>query len=426
MKAAFVNEGNPVYRSEIDALIFSFKCCGVELCSHAVDADLVFISLCVDSSRDHKTIKLLVKNAKLNKHQNFIVFGRDPAMTDFSEEDNIFYILMQDFGSLFELPLMMEAPISAENFSRKLNAFFSGFSDRFKMNKKSESRECWVSSNQQHKSRVLVSVMEANGKNELLPVSCKELIPVFRAMESSVVKEIFLSGYKMNLYDDNGVDFCALLSTAMKETKNIRYRLGSLLPQLFTPEFYKIISSPRMCNAFSLHVNITPAAQAIAGRAVFSFDDLTSVIQNLKSYTDNPYVCIDYEYNSTESLIEDLQELNQFVQKWSIPEINIFESFFQKKNRNQMKYERTFAEEISSLLVKINESAHTNRSHYYSSLNGTEMELILDRPMKNGWVGLLRNGLPAFVEDPDFFHQAGALHYGVIEGLFRDQILYIN
>ncbi|MBN1648018.1 MAG: hypothetical protein JW874_08300 [Spirochaetales bacterium] len=423
MRAAIIVEGQAVYRTEINALVFLLKSRGITVCDDTLSAEIVFTAYY--HVHNNRILKNIVKQARINRNQIFVIFGFVLPYSGVHEEcDTVFLIQPEIMDMLYRLPQYLADNIQNTSLYMLARNFFN---DLPKSGLSADSQISHPVLYTVGKSRAILNILHSDSQGRTSPVPVEILLGQLREVETAVIKEVYLSGDRQNVWSYDGLNFNDLLEMLRKESRNVRFRLGSLSPVFFDAAFYRLAASPDICPFFSISVQMPGSgAEDLADPGVFSFDTLSKTITELHDCRDRPFVSLDYEYGNGGDLINELNRLYTFIQKWKIPSLYLYESESYANSRAKARTEKTAGEERVVLERRIRKAVADNLKSYVLSLKDLEVELILDTRYKDGWLGLLPNGLGGFVESEDFFHKQGSVYYGKVYGRYVDDMLFVE
>lgn len=422
MRASVIYEGFPVYKSEINTLNYLLKSRNFTICEDSITANLLFISLF--KSNTAKYLKKIIKHAKINNNQVYIIFGCGLEYTGRVDDcENVFTVKPENFIDLMHIPDFLSKLSDNSSALIPVTSFFSGF-------KRTEEKEAVQTSHPAvvnlGKTRCLLNLMQIQNFERTVPVPAEILLPFLRDAETAVIKEVYFSGHLTNFYSYDEMDFNSLLELVLKETKNLRFRLGSLSPVIFEENFYEIIRSPKICPFFNLYAGVTEPGVESGGMQMLSLEKLSSSLGKIRDNKPGSFISIDYEYGNSLDLEAELKEFGSIVRQWKVQEVRMFESLFHQKNKSQRKIEKNRMEEITAGERKIKTTVSENYKSYLNSLKNTDAELILDYRTDSGWYGILADGNPAYTFENGVFHQSGSVFYGKTSGKYSENIILVQ
>ena len=186
MRAAVLIEGNPVYRTEINALVFKLKSQGITICDDSLSAELIFIAYYHPG--DNRELKRIVKQAKLNRNQVYVIFGFSLPLSGMHEEcDTVFLIQPGNMERLYSLPAYLNENADnaslymlAKNYFIDMHNESADAADAF-----SHSELCLIG-----KSRAVLNIIRSDIQGRTVPVPIEILLRHLREIETSVIKEV--------------------------------------------------------------------------------------------------------------------------------------------------------------------------------------------------------------------------------------------
>lgn len=388
-KAAIHSLGCKVNSYESQAMEESLKKDGYEIVDFSDIADVYVINTCTVTATADKKSRQMIRRAR-NKNPEAIVV----ACGCFVEKDikpvwEDCDILIGNEGKSGLIEKIREYSNRAPKEFIKSNIF-----------EKDSAFENLYLSRPQEKTRAFVKIQDGcnafctyciipyvRGRSRSRTLS--DIVDEVSRLTENSPLEIVLTGINLSDYHSEQKSLQDVILAINDISGVSRIRLGSLEPDVFTPEFVDAIAgAKKLCPHF--HFSLQSACDKTLknmGRR-YSVSDFISATTLLREHFDNPALCADVIAGFTGETEEDFRESYENIKSAGLFELHVF-PYSEREGTKALgfagKVPKKIRTERASNLIKLGEES---AKRYRASLSGKKLKVLFEEIDEDGyWIG---------------------------------------
>lgn len=220
----------------------------------------------------------------------------------------------------------------------------------------------------------------ARGNSLSLPFP--RLIERVRDLENRGVSEVVLTGVNISSYHWGELGFLGMLSSLLKETRNIRFRLSSLEPENITPEFSEIAGHPRVRPHFHLPIQSGSDRVLISMGRKYTRSDLKWIVDTLRKGGRDPFIGADFIVGFPGEGEEDFQLTLSLAEELTLSRIHQFSFSSRPGTRAEEMEDQVPARIISKRKARLKVLNKKLEIAYRKRCKNREVEAIIEIPSK--------------------------------------------
>jgi len=220
----------------------------------------------------------------------------------------------------------------------------------------------------------------ARGHSVSIPVetAIKRVQELEKSGQAEVVITTVNIGQYKSSYEGQSVNFTKLLKILLESTKNIKFRISSLYPEVVDDEFCMIIKDPRVCPHF--HISVQSGSDKILklmNRAYVS-ETVLSACKKLKEAKDKPFLACDIITGFPGEDEEDFTASLRLAKECDFSWIHAF-PFSERPGTPAVSFKNKVPQSVSGERVKrLMEFAINNKIKYISQFVGRELNAVFE------------------------------------------------
>ena len=225
----------------------------------------------------------------------------------------------------------------------------------------------------------------ARGKSRSL--GAKDVLAQLLSLEEQGYNEAVLAGVNVSQYNDSGMGFPGLLDFLLRETERIRLRLSSIEPDLFTEEFFRVLSGERIRPHF--HLSVQSGSEKILAKMgrFYTPVELKNAVQQLRQVKHDPFLACDIIAGFPGEKPEDFEKTIEFCKKAAFAWIHAF-PFSPRPGTAASRFSEKVNEKDKAARVGLlTELARKGRNDYLARWKGREVEAVVEGEKEKGKKG---------------------------------------
>jgi len=239
------------------------------------------------------------------------------------------------------------------------------------------------------------AIVAARGRSKNHPAD--QIIEVIKRYEKQGFTEVMLTGINIGAYGASSTKkpkesrLAELLEQILDETKIRRIRLGSLGPQYFSENLFRILKNPRICR--HIHLSIQSGSDPVLKRMGrrYSVEDVERVIRRLQKDIPGVAITTDIIVGFPEETEAEFKETLDFVERNKLSKIHVF-PYSIRPNTVAAKMKQVSENVKKERAKKLEEVGHELRRQFIKSQLGKIASVLWHKELKPGvWEGLTEN-----------------------------------
>jgi threonylcarbamoyladenosine tRNA methylthiotransferase MtaB len=209
--------------------------------------------------------------------------------------------------------------------------------------------------------------------------SLDDILTNIDKLQQNGYEEIILTGINLGTwrYESQGLPY--LINTILKQTGNLRLRIGSIEPPYITDAFLQSIASDRVCNHF--HIPLQSGSNKILQlmNRTYTTEQYQSCIDSIRRVKQDPFISSDLIIGFPGSTKKTFQETVQLVEKTRFSFIHLF-SFSPRKGTKAADMDGKVPERVTRQRMKIMaELVEKQNLEYKKRYIGTTLKTIIEK-----------------------------------------------
>ena len=336
MRVAFPVFGCKLNQSESEALASAFRSQGFFIVSPFEDADLYIVNTCaVTSKSEQKARRIMRKLSREHEHAVLIITGCYAQLERESLQNLVprgVILPHEEKDMLLDLPGFL-AQSQPPYSSRGILSFLSENDRntprdqrvfRFRNDEYSYHSRCFVKIQDGCDNRCSYCIVPLARGNSVSR-SLREIVDEVRVLEEKGYGEIVLTGVNISSYRHEEHSLASLLDTLLTESRNVRFRLSSLEPEMFSDHLFALFQSDRVCPHIHLPVQSGSDRVLKLMRRKYTSKTVRSVIHRLRNCLDDPFIAGDVIVGFPGEGEEDFVQTADLVRDCDITRLHVFQ-----------------------------------------------------------------------------------------------------
>jgi len=239
-------------------------------------------------------------------------------------------------------------------------------------------------------------VPRARGREVSYPV--KDILEKAKKLEKEGYKEILLTGINIGKWEGEfsgkTLKFVDLIKLLIDKTKNIRFRISSIVPKDYSLKFCKLFSTGRLCP--HLHMSLQSGSDSVLKRMHrnYSTKEFLEICEKFKKAVPDIGLTTDVIVGFPGETEKEFSETCKFVQKIGFLKIHVF-PYSKRKNTAAYYMKNQIPEDVKNsraeILRKISEKISIN---FKKALLGKTYEVLVENPGGKYYRGFTPNYIP--------------------------------
>jgi threonylcarbamoyladenosine tRNA methylthiotransferase MtaB len=225
--------------------------------------------------------------------------------------------------------------------------------------------------------------------------SLKSLITEAQNLEKTGYKEIVITGINIGRWKENGKDIGHLISTLIKSTKNIRFRISSIEPKNFSKEFFDLFKNPRLCN--HIHMSLQSGSDGVLKRMRrdYTAAEFAKICEKLRKVSPDIGLTTDVIVGFPGETEKEFSDTCKFVQKIGFLKIHVF-PFSKRENTAAYYMKNQIPEQEKKSRAKILQKIADKMGAAFkkSAIGQTHEVLVHKRKKGDYFIGYTSNYVP--------------------------------
>ncbi len=206
----------------------------------------------------------------------------------------------------------------------------------------------------------------------------KKILEEVQQKERLGFKEIVLTGINIGQWREKDMELHDLLKMLIDQTKNVRFRISSIEPKNFSPKFFELFGTGRLCP--HMHMSLQSGSDTILKRMRRNYDtaEFLEICEKFYASSKDMALTTDIIVGFPGETEAEFEETLEFVKKARFAKIHVFPY---SRRRNTVAYmmpnqipEKTKKERAEILRKLADELA----LEYKKSLIGREYEVLVE------------------------------------------------
>ena len=233
-------------------------------------------------------------------------------------------------------------------------------------------------------------------RNTELSVPTGTIIAEVNHRVDSGCQEIVLTGTKIGVYYDNGIDLVGLITRVLEETTVERVRLSSLQPQEISPRLLGLWQNGRLCRHFHLSLQSGSDHELRRMRRMYSVADYVKAVGLIREIIPEVAITTDVIVGFPGETEREFQETYNLCQQIGFSRIHVFQySIRSQTEAANMLYKvtaRVKKERSQQMLMLAKQSTYD----YTRKFIGETTIGLWEKKSGNTWSGLTDNYIRIF------------------------------
>ena len=208
---------------------------------------------------------------------------------------------------------------------------------------------------------------------------------IYKAVKSGY-REIVFTGINIASYNYNGINFASLIKNYIfdiLEKNNIRLRLSSIEPFLFTDDVISLFKHKNICS--HIHIPLQSASDKILKlmNRRYTKNEYISIIEKLRDINKNIFITTDIMVGFPEENEDDFNETFDLANDIKFSKIHIFR-YSKREGTKAYCYQNQIAHRTKIKRAKLLNELNTKMQQYYKNiLNEKYLEIIIEKKLNN-------------------------------------------
>jgi len=418
MRAAFYTLGCKVNQSETEALAYSLKKRGFQLCTIKESADIYIINTCTVTSKSEQKARKIIRFCKKRNNSALIIVTGCYAQVNpeaLALLDNNILVIPQNKKDLllFLLENLSFTDFSYLTIDDKKKTILSYL---YQERKYLQNHFCFYSDQPVFHSRAYLKIQDGCdsvctycivpiARGSSVSLSPAEVVNRVSHLQEKGYREIVLTGVNITSYYYNNDNFFTLLEKILPVLNNSRIRLSSLEPNKIDKDLTNILTNERICPHF--HIPVQSGSDRILKtmQRCYTTDTLRKAVRLLKAARPESFLGADIlvgypgeeqqDFLLTKKLLLECEFSNLHVFKYSPRPDTI--AYNKRNTHPEWKIKKRAKE-----LLQISQELYKK---YCLKWLGKNVEAVLVRnndkliEQKDTWEGLSANYLKLLIHD---------------------------
>jgi threonylcarbamoyladenosine tRNA methylthiotransferase MtaB len=237
-------------------------------------------------------------------------------------------------------------------------------------------------------------IPRARGREVSFP--SKKILFEIKKLEKEGYKEIVLTGINIGEWMEKGAvkDIADLIEKMIDATKEVRFRVSSIEPKNFSPKFYALFATGRLCP--HIHMSLQSGCDSILKRMRrnYSTKEFLEICKKFKKAVPDIGLTTDVIVGFPGETEKEFEATCKFVQKIGFLKIHTF-PYSKRENTPAYFMKNQIPEDVKkSRALKLRKIADKMSLDFKKSLLGKTYEILVENPRGKIYHGFTPNYIP--------------------------------
>lgn len=239
-------------------------------------------------------------------------------------------------------------------------------------------------------------IPKARGREKSFP--SKGLIKEAQKLEKDGYKEIVLTGINIGEWKEGTgktkINVADLIELLIQNTKSVHFRVSSIEPKNFSPKFYKLFKTGRLCS--HMHMSLQSGSDTVLERMRRHYftKKFLDICNKFKKAVPDIGLTTDVIVGFPGETEKEFEETCKFVKKVGFLKIHVF-PYSKRKNTAAYYMKDHIPEDIKKMRAeKLRKIADKMANDFTKSLLGKTYEVLVENPRGKTYKGFTENYIP--------------------------------
>ncbi|MFA7686121.1 MAG: tRNA (N(6)-L-threonylcarbamoyladenosine(37)-C(2))-methylthiotransferase MtaB [Candidatus Gracilibacteria bacterium] len=224
--------------------------------------------------------------------------------------------------------------------------------------------------------------------------SSKSILKEVKTYEKEGYKEIVLTGINIGEWEEDSLNIADLLEILIQNTKSVRFRVSSIEPKNFSPKFYTLFKTGRLCP--HMHMSLQSGSDSVLGRMRRNYltKEFLEICNKFKKAVPDIGLTTDVIVGFPGETEKEFEETCKFVKKIGFLKIHVFP--YSKRKDTAAYYMKDQIPEIvkKQRAEKLRKIADKMSTDFKKTLLGKTYEVLAENPHGKIYKGFTPNYIP--------------------------------
>ncbi len=222
-------------------------------------------------------------------------------------------------------------------------------------------------------------------------VPADEIMADLKAREADGIQEIILTGTRIGVYGDAGLNLAGLLGRVLAETNIPRIRLSSLQPQEITPDLLPLWQDSRLCPHF--HLALQSGCDSVLSRMKRRYDtaDFAEAVEAIRKVVPDAAITTDIIVGFPAETEEEFRRSYEFCRHMEFAQIHVF-PYSMRENTAASLIKPACSDNVKQLRADIMLGLSAESAERFKlGFIGRTMPVLFETAKYTEWTGLTGN-----------------------------------